>query len=366
MNLRRRTQARPSRNRLGPRRAAAQLSLAAMKKGPLAPRTIAIFMLLAANMFWGLSFPVVKAIVLADGRLVPSGGGFAVACVVAPRFLVATALLAAWDGLRRAFAPRADAPGPWLTSSELRQGVAIGVFGAVGMLLQNDGLRFTAASTSAFLTQFSAILIPVYLALRDRRNPGTIVWLSCLAVLAGVAVLGRVDWRAFRLGRGEMETLLCSVFFMVQILMLEDPRVAASRPERLTFVWLGFEAVVFGALAFATEPRPGAFFRPWGSPPWLVLTAILAVFCTVAAFRIMTAWQPKITATEAGVIYCLEPVFGAIFALFVPGLVSRWAGIDYPDERTTGNLLLGGGLITAANVLIQLRPRRAPPEGRPA
>jgi hypothetical protein len=40
------------------------------------------------------------------------------------------------------------------------------------MLLQTDGLRFTAASTSAFLTQFYAILIPVYVALRSRRNPG--------------------------------------------------------------------------------------------------------------------------------------------------------------------------------------------------
>jgi len=39
--------------------------------------------------------------------------------------------------------------------------------------------------------------------------------------------------------------------------------------------------------------------------------------------------------------------------LFLPGWFAGWAGIDYANERMTASLLLGGGLITAANVLIQ-------------
>ena len=63
-----------------------------------------------------------------------------------------------------------------------------------------------------------------------------------------------------------------------------------------------------------------------------------------------------ITPTEAGLIYCLEPVFTAALALFLPAMLSGWGGFDYPNETATFALLAGGGLITVANVLIQLRP----------
>src|SRR2546430_9615229 len=54
-----------------------------------------------------------------------------------------------------------------------RSGVILGIFAATGMLFQNDGLQFTAASTSAFLTQFYAILIPVWVAWRGRSEEHT-------------------------------------------------------------------------------------------------------------------------------------------------------------------------------------------------
>ncbi|HEX2861012.1 MAG TPA: hypothetical protein VHN79_05210, partial [Lacunisphaera sp.] len=65
--------------------------------------------------------------------------------------------------------------------------------------------------------------------------------------------------------------------------------------------------------------------------------------------------QPKITATEAGLIYCFEPVFAAGMALFLPALMARWAGFDYANEILTWQLLAGGGLITAANLLLQFK-----------
>lgn len=80
------------------------------------------------------------------------------------------------------------------------------------MLLQNDAMQFTAASTSAFFTQFYAILIPIYVAVRARRHPGWTVWICCALVLAGVAILGKFDWRELSLGRGEWETLVASLF----------------------------------------------------------------------------------------------------------------------------------------------------------
>lgn len=304
-------------------------------------------MLLLANFFWGLSFPVVKAIVLLHGVLVPQAGSwFSAIYTVTPRFLLASAVLMAlrpFDFWK-------------VTRGEVKQGVMIGLFSSAGMLLQNDALQFTAASTSAFLTQFYAILIPIYVAVRARRHPGWIVWACCALVLAGVAILGRFDWRGMTFGRGEWETLVASLFFMGQILWLEKKEFAANRPERLTLVMFVTEALVFAVLAGATAPDVAALVTPWTSPAWLALTVTLTVFCTLGSFSLMNAWQPKITATEAGLVYCVEPIFGSLMALFLPALFSVWAGIDYANERATVHLLVGGGLITAANILITLKP----------
>jgi drug/metabolite transporter (DMT)-like permease len=304
-------------------------------------------MLVLANLYWGLSFPIIKAIVALHGGLVPGAGPwFSAIYTVAPRFVLAVLILIA---LR----PRSLRE---ITRGELKQGVVIGLFAATGMLFQNDALQFTTASTSAFLTQFYAILIPVWVALRSRRNPGWMVWLCCALVLAGVAILGRFDWDEWQFGRGEWETLLSSLFFMGQILWLEKKEFADNRPERLTLVMFATEGVVFWLLAFATAPDLGTLVRPWTSGPWLGLTLMLTLFCTVGAFSLMNRWQPKITATEAGLVYCIEPIFASVMALFLPGLFSAWAGIDYANEHATWALIVGGGLITLANILLQLRP----------
>jgi len=285
--------------------------------------------------------------VLKHSLLVPqSSSWFLTTYAVAPRFFLGAVIMALWQ-VRRAGR---------LTALEWKQGLGIGIFSAVGMLFQNDGLQYTAASTSAFLTQFTAILIPLYLPVSLRRIPSVTVWISCALVLAGVAILGHFDWRQLRLGRGELETLLASVFFVGQILWLDRKEFAPNRSGPITLIMFAVQAVLFGGLAFAAAPHASDLLTPWSSPAWVGFVLALTAFCTLGSYGLMNAFQPKITPTEAGLIYCFEPIFGSLMALVLPGFFSLWAGIAYENETTTRNLLLGGGLITAANVLIQLRP----------
>jgi drug/metabolite transporter (DMT)-like permease len=317
----------------------------------------AILGLLLANLCWGLSFPLVKALLLLQAQLVPHAGTwFSTALVLAPRFVLAAAVLAVGHlllGRSRG-----------ITRLELRQGVILGLFAAGGMLLQSDGLQFTAASTSAFLTQLYAVLIPLYLAWRTRRSPGRRIWLAVVLVLAGVAILGRFDWRELRLGRGEWETLLCSLFFMGQILWLERREFAGNRAVPITLVMFATEGIIFSGLVLATMPDAAALTTVATSGWWLVYTGGLTLICTIGAYLLMNTWQPKITATEAGLIYCVEPIFGSLMALFLPAWFSIWSAIAYANETATWTLLVGGGLITVANVVVQLRP--PPPPGPPA
>ncbi|MDI1320771.1 MAG: DMT family transporter [bacterium] len=313
--------------------------------------TRAVLMLVLATLLWGVSFPLVKVIALAHQAVLPaSSTWFITAYTVAPRFLLGSAvlLLVLWKKIRT------------FTRLELKQGALIGLAIGGGMLFQNDGLQFTSASTSAFLTQLYSVMIPVWIALRLRRWPPGIVLLCGALVFAGVAILGRFDFRTMHLGRGEAETLVSSVFFMMQIFLLERKEFAVNRALPVTLAMFVTEAVIFSAMALGTAPHPADVLVPWASGPWLLFTVMLTVFCTLGAFILMNTWQPKITATEAGLIYCVEPVFTAIMALFLPAIFSAWGHVDYPNEQVTWHLLAGGGLITAANVLLQLKPLRQP------
>jgi len=310
-----------------------------------------VLWLLVANLFWGLSFPLVKALGFAHRQVLPaSGTWFITAYTVAPRFILGSAvlLLLLWKRLRT------------FSRAEWKQGALLGLAIGGGMLFQNDGLQFTSASTSAFLTQLYSVMIPVWIALRLRRWPPAIVLLCGALVLAGVAVLGRFDFRAMHLGRGEAETLVSSVFFMMQIFLLERKEFAANRALPVTLAMFVTQAVLFSLMALGTAPHPADVLVPWTSGPWLLFTVLLTLLCTLGAFILMNTWQPKITATEAGLIYCVEPVFTALMALFLPALFSAWGRVDYPNEHVTWHLLVGGGLITFANVLLQLNPLPKP------
>lgn len=313
-------------------------------------------MLLFSTMFWGLSFPLFKSLSLLHAQLIPGISSWtSTLYTVAPRFLLATLMMCALSA--RSF---------WkITLSELHQGVLIGTLSATGMLLQVDGLHYTEASTSAFLTQFYAILIPVTMALWYRRDPGVRVWVSCVLVLAGVAILGRFDWHTLKFGRGEGETLLASVFFMGHIMCLGWRRYAANRAAKVTLVMCATHTLIFSGLTFATVPDTSMLLIPWTSLPWVGLILSLALFCTVIAFTLMNTWQPKISTTEAGLIYCVVPIFGSTMALVLPAILSSWAGIRYENETATWTLVVGGALITLANVLIQLRPPRTAVETPP-
>lgn len=305
--------------------------------------------LMSATVLWGLSFPLAKALATAQRAAIPGADSwFLAAMPLVFRFGVAAVVLGAFSARTL----------PLLTKSEAWQGLGLGVFSAGGLLLQMDGLSYTAASTSAFLTSGYCVTIPVIVAAQRRRWPPTLVVVSCALVLVGMAILAGVDWRTLRLGRGEGETVLASFFFAAQIFWLERPRFARNRTTHATIV-------MFAVIAAAAAPVMTARCHAAGdllvaataSGAVVVILLALTLLCTLTTFTVMNHWQKYLEATEAGLIYCLEPVSASLCALFLPALLGAFAEVSYPNEPPTLRLLLGGALVTAANVCIQWKPR---------
>jgi drug/metabolite transporter (DMT)-like permease len=302
------------------------------------------------TLLWALSFPVMKGLVLAQQPLLPGAGSwFLTSLSVFCRFGIAGVLLLFFTARRM----------ETLTWREVEQGLVLAGFGGLGILFQMDGLSYTAASTSAFLTQGYCIFIPIWLALVNHHRPSVKQGLCIALVVGGVAVLA--GWRpgSMKIGRGELETLVAALLFTGQILTLEHPRYARGRPLLFTTVMFAAMAALCVPVLWATAPSAAAGLQVFSTPATAGMLAVLVTACTLGAYTIMNRWQPFVSATEAGLIYCLEPVLASLLALFLPFYLSHWARMDYPNEHLTTRLLLGGGLITAANILLQSRWREA-------
>lgn len=311
-------------------------------------RRRSLVLLITATALWGVSFPLVKCIMQEQATLLPGAGSwFLSSWTMAARFALASLVILPFvqrSGIR---------PDEW------KQGGILAVWCGFGMWFQADGLAHTAASTSAFLTQGYCLFLPLWAALRHRRFPRVRELLATIMVLVGGAWLSGLSPDNLRLGRGETETLIAALFFTFQILALENPRYSANRGLPVAMVMFSTIAVLFTPITFLTAPNPSAVLTAGGSVHVLGLLLSLAVFSTVGAYGLMIAYQRGVTATEAGLIYCCEPVFTALYVLFLPALLGRWTGNDYPNEAWTTAMIGGGLLIIFANVLMQSGPRPA-------
>jgi drug/metabolite transporter (DMT)-like permease len=298
-----------------------------------------------ACLFWGLSFPASKALTLLYLKEIPGESSwFVVGLQGTLRFGIAgiVMVILSWRTLRS------------LTMRETSQGLLLGLFGGVGMVFQVDGLAYTPASTSAFLTQTYCILVPLYHAVVARRFPRRVQIVATAGVIAGIVVLSKIDWSQFRMGRGECETLLSTVFFTGQILVLDAPQFFRNRTKMVSSVMFLSTAVVFAIVSILSNRFFDSYKIAAGIGQQFYLIAILVVFCTLLAFNLMNRCQKYIPASEAALIYTLEPVSTSLFATFLPICLSALVGIEYDNEQLSKSLLIGGGLILSANLVMQI------------
>jgi drug/metabolite transporter (DMT)-like permease len=305
--------------------------------------------LIIATASWGLSFPIIKTILLKQEQLVPGSSSEFLASLIAVMRFGAGGIAVLLFSARTL---------PAITRLEIWQGAGLAFFGGVGIIFQMDGLAHTSASTSAFLTQFYCLLIPIWVACTRRALPTIAVVVSSILVLAGAAILAGFNFRTFAIGRGEAETLVAAIFFAGQILWLEKSEFARNRTSHFTLVMFAGTALLALPVAIFYMPSPNAFVAAYADGSVLLMSGVLVLFCTIGSYGLMNIWQRHIPATEAGLIYCLEPVAASGFALFLPEILSGFSGVSYANEHITRQLVLGGGLILLANVLIQIEAAR--------
>ena len=152
---------------------------------------------------------------------------------------------------------------------------------------------------------------------------------------------------------------MSSGFIAGQIVWVERPIYAENRFGLITLLMFVLMSAMFVFAYFGTGGTTSFAVQSFDTPRLAGLTLAMVLLCTVVNYWIMNAWQRCVSATEAGLIYCLEPAIATIFSSFVPGLISRFAGISYPNEMLSWTLALGGAMILSATVLVATEKRGA-------
>ena len=315
-------------------------------------RFFAILMLLLTTMWWGLAYPVNKALLelqhplagetnelIRIGLCLGSLFGLAAICLL---------LLVAFR------------PGRF-TAREFQQGVGVGIFTAAGIWLLFLGLRYTSGSTVAFLNQFYSAEIVIFVALQSRRWPSLRTTCALIAMIAGCWILSGFDPKALTLGKGELFGLLCSFGFAAQVLWNGRALYSENDALRSTTIMAATVAVIILAASIPFAPSPKVLVDIFSTPATVGVGAFSAITWIVAGYWLLIAFQRFVSATQAAVILAFEPVFAAAFAFFVPGLISHLTGSTYQNEALTPALLKGGGLILLANLVLQLNSEPAEP-----
>lgn len=332
------------------------------------PQKTAITLLVLVNLLWGISFPLTKSINLEVDQHFGIGAqgastGLRLSAAAGLILFRFTTALVIFSLCFHRIVRRASAP-------EWRAGFQIGTLFFIGLIFQIVGLATIPASRSGFLTSLVAVFTPLLTAVLLRVRPRLPVVFGVAVALLGVSMLtGLIVWTGHGINwapgawqawtTGDSLTAVGAVFFAGQI-MLVDRYGKQLNGAALTPGMFACTAILAAVTLVVAHPLTPESSGPlWldlaSQPRFWSLILVLSVFSSVFAFYLMNSYQHYVSASQAGIIYTLEPVFAAAAAMVLPGLISGALGVQYANETIVLPMLLGGGLIVAAN-LISLWP----------
>ena len=223
-----------------------------------------------------------------------------------------------------------------LSGQARRQAVVLGLLYGVAQILQTEGLAHTPASVSGFITGLYVICTPLLAAPLLRQRIGAATWGAVLLAVAGLAVL---TLSGLSVGYGEALTFVAAVLYALHIVGL-GAWSTATEAMGMTIVQLLVITVVCLAVT-----APDGVVLPSTAADWASVI-YMAVFAAGLALAGQTWAQAHLPPTRSAIIMSMEPVFAAFFAVLAGG------------ESLTVRMLVGGAMVLAAMLVVELVPRR--------
>ncbi|MCB1219290.1 MAG: DMT family transporter [Planctomycetales bacterium] len=243
--------------------------------------------------------------------------------LVAWRFLAAAALMALPLAARRV--------NLW---TNWKSGALLGLILGVLYVFQTVGLEHTTASNSGFITGLFIVFVPLLNLICFRTlSP----WPRLVAVAIAICGLWLLTGGFHEANYGDMLTLVAAVTYAAHVLYADRYTNSGMNVHVLNFqqlLFTGLTALICGV----------AMGRPFGigSTETMGWVLFLTLIPTLSAFMLQLTAQQGVPPVTTALVFCLEPVFAAIFAWTLGG------------EEMVKVRAVGGLLIVLAMVISEL------------
>lgn len=286
---------------------------------------IAISLLLACCLFWGVQQVMIKA-TLAE---VPP------VFQAALRFAGATVILMVWCAWRRIALFGRD--------SSLWPGLLAGVLFAMEFSCLYLGLQHTTASRLTVFLYTSpfwvALLVPFWVKTEKLQG---LQWAGLLCAFAGVAFAMREGFSGkTSTAYGDALALLGGMLWGLTTVVIRTSNLSKVSAEKMLFYQLAVSSLIFPLLSLALGEAWVWHFSPFAITSLVLQTA-------VGAFASYLTWMwllGRYPATKISVFVFLTPVFALLFG-------TLWLG-----EGVTAGLLAAMATVALGIVLVNRKPQ---------
>lgn len=293
--------------------------------------------ILTFSLIWGGAYVWMKmATDAAEQHLGADTAVFGVAVYLLLRFACGAVALLVVPAARRGL----GASGVWLA------GWWLGLLLALAFMLQLVGLRGVDPAVSAFLTSLYVVFTALIVRWQRKGRIEARLVVGVVLASVGAAWIGGPPDLNFDLP--EWLTVGGAFVFAVHIIATDviTRRVPAMPVTVTSLTWV---AVIAAAVAVATfEGRMDAVAALVADRDFIIATLASALLATSLAIALMNRWQKELPPVRAAILYALEPVWAALFAVALDRAeATRW-------------LWLGGGCLVAGNLVAELGALRRP------
>ncbi len=214
-------------------------------------------------------------------------------------------------------------------------GAILGLILFSAFAIQTFGLQFTSVSNSAFITGLSVVLVPILIALINKKLPSKKIIFCSLMAVSGLAML-TLSGGFTNINMGDVLTLISCFAFASHIIAC-GKFSRMEEPLSMAIVQIGFVSLLSFITSFIFESPT----LPTTPILWANIAA-LGLVCTAGAFITQNIAQKYTSASHTALIYALEPVFAAIAGYFILG------------ELLTGISMLGAILIVSGMLISEI------------
>lgn len=258
-------------------------------------RTKAELALVIATLFWGLTFPFIRIVVLEISPLHLVFLRGVIACIIF--FPIVLFIKKERKALIKL----------------LPIGGVLGFLYFVSYLSQSIGLQTISSGRSAFITNLSVFFVPILSPVFKHSLPTKNDIISCFIALCGMYFLTN-PFSESGIKTGDLWTILTAICFSLQIHILQW--ALKHNPFANVYAFWQVTFIAIFSLLFLPFSKEKSLFLPDSTEALLALI-YLGVIAMVITTWIQTRYQSYTSPERAAVIYIIEPVFACFFGFII-------------------------------------------------